>query len=424
MRNAPRVFWKILLTLALIVPGPLMAGGLGQCPQGAKAAGMAGTFVAQADDPTALFYNVGGAALVETKASVGISLATLNESLYQGLGPGRGSGTTAEQVTGLEVPPHVYLLKRLGESWTLGLGVNSPFQMHTEWDAADDFAGRFVATRTEFVSYDVNPSVSLKLTPNVGIGVGVVYRTSELSTGRQLARTNPFTNLDVDVASFALDTDMEAGFGWNVGLLHRLSERLSWGFAHRSAIETDYNGVGVLTQVSTGNDQLDQLIQATLPLGQELAMVTSLELPSVTSAGVALRVTQGLLVEIDMIQTGWSSVSEVAFAFPSNPDLDYSVQQDFSDTTSFRLGLQYSTKTGSDFRVGMAQEESPQPDNTVGPFLPDSDRSVFALGFGRDWFQAGFQWTTYDQRTVLENVDRVNGSYRANAWALTLTATM
>jgi long-chain fatty acid transport protein len=419
-----RILALVASTTLTLLASPVVAGGLGESPQGAKAAGMAGAFVAQADDPTALYYNVGGAALVEKKASVGITAATLNESLYQGLPPGRGAGTTGEQVTEFDLPPHIFLLKRLGESWVLGLGVYSPYRWSTEWAAPEQFAGRFVSTRSKLTSYDVNPSLSVKLSPNVGVGLGLIYRTSELSTGRQIARTNPFTNLDQEVAAFAVDSDMEAGYGWNAGWFQKLGERFSWGIAHRSAIETDYNGVGMLTQILTGNSQLDDLIAATLPLDQELAMTTRLELPAVTSVGASMRVTRGLLLEADVVLTRWSGIEEVAFDFPSNPDLDFAIRQDLQDTTALRFGVQYSTRTGSDFRLGLAQEESPQPSATVGPFLPDADRSVFAVGFGRDWFQLGFQWTTFDQRTVVDNVDRVNGSYRASAWALTLTATM
>ena len=46
--------------LALLAATPIFAAGFGIFEQGSKAMGMAGAFTAQADDPSAMFHNVGG----------------------------------------------------------------------------------------------------------------------------------------------------------------------------------------------------------------------------------------------------------------------------------------------------------------------------------------------------------------------------
>jgi hypothetical protein len=44
-------------------------------------------------------------------------------------------------------------------------------------------------------------------------------------------------------------------------------------------------------------------------------------------------------------------------------------------------------------------------------------------GFGLDWLDVAFSWTTYDQRIVVDPRKDLNGNFRANAWAFTISAT-
>ena len=54
-----------IVALVTLAAAPLHAAGFSIFEQGSKAMGMAGAFTAQADDPSALFYNAGGLAFVD-----------------------------------------------------------------------------------------------------------------------------------------------------------------------------------------------------------------------------------------------------------------------------------------------------------------------------------------------------------------------
>lgn len=423
-RHRPILAPAFLAALALaLASSPAAAEGFSLYAQGAKAVGLGGAFAAQADDPSALFYNPGGLALLKKRkaGALGVAVSTFNESLYQGLAPGVGAGTAAEQSTPVEFPAHLYAVLPLGERGVVGVGIYSPFLLSTQWQDEGEFAGRFVATGAEITTYDVNPTLGFKLTPKLGIGIGVTYRLATISFDRRHAGLNPFTGRLVDAASVHVESDTEAGFGWNVGLLHRVSPRFSYGFAYRSKMEIDLAGVGRMTQVPTGNQQLDDLFAATLPLDRDLAMASRLELPDVATLGVAIGLSRSATLELDVNRTGWKSFRELAFTFPGAPLLDQTFVEGFEDSMSYRLGLLLKRPTGPQFRFGGAFEESPQPDFAVGPLLPDSNRTVLAVGFGVDWLDVAFSWTTYDQRIVRTNVDEINGNWRASSWMVALT---
>ncbi len=405
--------------LAGVGAGSAAAGGFDFPHQSARAMGMGDAATAQAVDPTVLYYNAGGLALVEEKkVAAGVTAYQLNQSLYQGLPPGPGAGTTGEQEDVGLLAPHLFAAKKLGDRLVLGLGAFSPFALETTWSDPDGFAGRFVSLESEIVTYDANPTISWRATPRLGIGAGLVYRSASFEHSRryQIALDDQF----FDAATLDFDTSYDDGFGWNAGILHR-GARFSWGIAYRSAIEIDFDGEGRLTQIPTGNPQLDDLVEATLPIGQDLSVLSSLEFPDSLTIGLAFTLGKTSVLEIDAARTGWSSFQELPLAFPGNPILSSSIPQDLDDSNSYRLGFAHARDSGWEWRFGASWDETPQPDPTVGPFLPDADRLGLSLGLGRDWLDLALLYQQLDERTVTDNVSGVNGRWRTSAWLAAMT---
>ncbi|HWN41618.1 MAG TPA: outer membrane protein transport protein, partial [Thermoanaerobaculia bacterium] len=313
---------------------PLHASGFAFTDQGAKAAGMAGAFVAQASDPSAIVYNPGGLALLEKKKSIsaGMAVAAFNESLYQGLPPGIGVGATGEQETSPAIPPHAYVTLPVGRRMVAGVGIYSPFRMNTEWADPGGFVARHQATKSSIEAWDLAPTLGFQLSPSLGVGLGAIYRSSEVAVSRRI----PGEGIDFDIASLDMKTDMEPGYGWTAGLLFK-RKRFSAGFSYRSAIETDYVGVGRLTQVETGDPQFDELVRSTLPFGQDLPLSSSLEYPDQATFGVAWNLSKSLLVEMDVNRTGWGNVQDLSLSFPASSWLNTNYQLDFQDAMTYRL---------------------------------------------------------------------------------------
>jgi long-chain fatty acid transport protein len=423
-----RRYGSLALTLslcALTLPAPAGASGFSLSGQGVKALGMGGAFTAQANDPTAVFYNPGGLALLEKgKLTAGTASMYLNESQYRGTSPGPGAGTSAEQEAGFTtIPVHTYAVKKLGDHFKLGAGLYQPYGFENQWTDPASFAGRTLTTDSELQVFDVSSVLAWKVTPSFGLGAGAVYRNSKLSTGRRIQALNPTTAERVDIGSLAFETDNDAGFGWTAGLLHRIGTRFSWGISYRSPIEIDFQGSGTLTQVLTGDDQFDALNVLVYPYDTELPASTTLTFPDEAVLGIAFAPSERFLVALDVAQTGWSQFEGLAVTYPANDSFDQTLQGVYDDTLSYRLGLQVGIGKGMQLRFGYALEESPQPDPSVAPFFPDAERSVFSLGFGRDWLDVGFQFITPDDRTTLTNADTFNGTYSGNTYILGISAT-
>lgn len=412
----------LCLALSAAAP-PCWAAGFSAFTPGIKAMGMGGAFTAQASDPSAGFYNPGGLALLEEgKMTVGAAGVYLNESQYQGLSPGPGAGTSAEQEQGMTVAAHAFTAHKLGERLRWGVGIYSPFALNTDWSDPDTFAGRRVTTDAELQTFDLNANLSWRVTPSFGLGAGVIYRTSDFTMGRRVASFNPNVGAVQDVASLAVETDFKAGIGWDAGFLHKIGRGFSWGASYRSPIEIDYTGSGKLTQIETGDEQFDALIAAAFPFDTELPASTTITFPDTATLGIAAG-SERLLVAVDVTQTGWSNFEGLEIAFPQNGNLDQELQEAYEDSLSYRVGLQFSWSKRRSLRFGYAFEETPQPDSSLAPILPDAERSIVSVGFGRDWLDVGFQFISPSSRSTRTNFNAINGTYSGNTYILGISAT-
>lgn len=413
------------VALALLSAAPARPAGFTGPEPGIKAMGMAGAFTAQANDPSAIFYNPGGLALFKKgKLTAGFAALYLNELQYQGIAPGVGAGTTGEQDKAYSWPLHAYAVKPLGPKLKLGIGIASPYSFSTQWANPDDsFPGRFVSKSSELQTYDASTTIAWQATPNLGLGASAIYRNSKLSHARNLSGFDPETGLPADIASIDVETDFDGGLGWQVGLLQKIGKTFSWGFTYRSPIEIEQTGAGRLTQILTGNAQLDALNRATLPFDRDLPIATTLDYPASADLGLAVWPSEKTVIEADVDWTGWSDFQGLGISFPLNPRFDNTLQGAYEDTLAYRLGLRFTLGKGMQIRLGYAFEESPQPDASVSPFLPDAARSIFSAGFGRDWLDIGFQFIAPESRITRTNADALNGAYSGNSYLLGISIT-
>ncbi len=420
------------VALGVLAAAPGFAAGFSIFEQGSKAMGMAGAFTAQADDPTAMFHNAAGLAFQDQRDfRVGFTYVTFSEAKFQGANPFPGEDAAGEQKTLQQFPPHAYWVQPMGERVRFGLGVESPFGLATEWDEVDTWPGRYLSNLASLRAVDLNPTLAWKANDSFGVGFGVIGRFSDVELERRVGRNNPFTQTVSDIADIHLESDFDSGYGWNVGVLHKWNSSFSWGFSYRSKIKIDYQGDARLTQILTGFPAFDGAVSRALPFGVNLPIETSIEFPDVASLGLLFAVTPNVFVETDLNWTGWSSFDQIVIngtnataAAVFNPESS-TIHEDWEDVYNYRLGVRMRLASGSELRFGYVYDETPQPDETVSPLLPDANRSGVTLGYGTQLgrlpLDLALMYLPFDERATNVNQDDFNGTYNTTAWLLGIT---
>jgi len=421
MCDRRRALWRVAgaAIVGAMISGSAFAAGFSIFEQGSKAMGMAGAFTAQADDPTALFHNVGGLAFFdETEWSAGLTLITTSEAEFEGGLPFPGPTGSEDLENLLEVVPHLYWIRPLNDTWKFGLAFNAPYGLTTEWPG--DFSGRFISTKAALRAVDINPNLGVKLSDNFGFGFGPMIRISDVELNRAIPVPNPFTQQMVDGATSVLESDFESGFGFQVGFLHKVNNSFSWGGHYRSAIEIDYGGDANFTQVSTGDPVVDALVSGLIPFGSAVPIETTIEFPDSYSIGVAIALNPRWLLEVDYNGTNWSTFEQIVVDFGGAlPPLVS--DQFWEDTNHYRLGLKWMRGGDREWRFGYVLDENPIPDETLGPLLPDGDRNGFSVGYGNGRWDLALLYLPFDEREITTNEELFNGTYNTTAWLVSGT---
>jgi long-chain fatty acid transport protein len=248
-----RVLRALLALPLLALPVSAHASGFAVESQGARAMGFAGAYVAQAADPSAIFYNAAGIGFLKGKQLyVGGAFTTLSTD-FTGSGPNPAAGTLEKSSNGLGVLPAFYYSQQVGERAVIGLGVSRPFALRSEWDNPDTYTGRTICLECKISSWSINPTIAYKVADRFSVGVGLDVRLSQFSLSRRLeASPNPFP-VPTDVASLTLDSGTETGVGFNLGLLASPTENLSFGLSYRHSVTIDHGAQADFVQILTGN---------------------------------------------------------------------------------------------------------------------------------------------------------------------------
>lgn len=431
-----------LAGLLLSAVAPLQAAGFGIFEHGTKAMGMSSAFTAQADDPSAMFFNAAGIAFQhERDFMLGVTYIFSTEATFDGAAPFPGPNVSEEQEKLSEFPPHFYWVEPINDRMTFGLGINAPFGLSTEWKDPDAFTGRYVSTFASLQAIDVNPTFGWMATDNLGIGIGLIGRFSEVELQNRTfynigANPNP-PCLDPDVshplcgpeiAASTIKGGYDYGYGFNLGILHKYNNSFSWGLSYRSGISVEYEGDLNLTQILTGIPPLDGLLGAVLPFGQTLGGTTEIDFPDIASLGFHFMASPTLGFEVDINWAGWSSFDTLVIQVDSptlpdgTPALDDIVRpQNWDDSYNYRLGIHWNSSEASQWRFGYVYDETPQPTAGASPLLPDANRNGFSFGYGHAG--SGMSWDLavmylpFDSKTVEGESDNYYfGEYNQTAW--------
>ncbi len=373
--------------------------------QGAKAMGMANAFVAQADDPSALFFNPAGIAYLEgTQISLGVTTIMVPETEFEGttsLGGGAPLATNEKARKDVFFPPNFYLTHSMeNQPISFGIGFNSIYPLAKRWKSTSNF--RDEIKEISIKPFNVQPTVAYRIDKwNLAIAAGLDYTYAQVWLEK-----SPYSPLaPVNLGDLEIDGDGD-GWGYNFGILWKPIKQVSIGLAYRSEIKLDIDG------------DADFLSSGAGPASFSGDASTEITLPDTWSLGIAYKPNERLTLEFDVDRFGWSSYDELDIDLTGSTLGDpAAVPKDWDDCWAFRFGAQYGVTENLDIRVGYAYDNTPQPEETVGPELPDADRHNYTFGIGyrvgKATFDLAYMFVDFKDRKVDNAIQ--SGTYKSEA---------
>jgi long-chain fatty acid transport protein len=370
--------------------------------------GQGGAFAARASDPSAIFFNPAGISYLKGLNIMAGTTLVLPKSSFRG--PSNFNTNQETKMNNLVfLPSNAYVTYSLENGLGLGLGFFTPYGLGSEWP--DNWVGKALTTKTTLQTFYFNPTVSYRFGDcsgfNGSVGVGFDYVLSTVLLKRRIPNFDPEPTITLETNKAG------TGYGFTAGLLLKPIQDVSVGVSYRSKTKIDFDGKATFDGGSPAVQQL-------LPGGDAS---TSITMPSILFAGVAVRAMKDLEVEADIQLTGWSSYDklEIDFAQETSAQEDQEFAKNYKDVFMIRLGAEY-TMDNLQLRAGYIFDKNPVPDETLDPMLPDADRNDITLGVGykltENWMvDLSYMLVLFKQRTQDPGVsiNGFDGTYNSTA---------
>jgi long-chain fatty acid transport protein len=389
IRRSPlKAVVKFALPASMLLTGSgVQASGFGLIEQSVSSMGTAyANGSAGLDDPSTIWFNPatmtrlngrhasGGAHVVWSRVDIEAE-ANYNPNIPL-IGGSDISGDNNTDTDVLALVPHAAYSHQLNEKMWLGMSVNVPFGLETEYD--DNWVGRYHAIKSELLTVNFNPSIAFRFNDRVsaGLGVSAVYADGKLTNAvdgglSAFASGSPIPGWVPGSSTFDHKAELQGddwGYGWNAGLMLQPTEQTRFGLQYRSKIDLDISG--------------DVEVSGPIPspdLNFKDDAELSITLPASWSISAYHDLSDRFAIMADVTWTEWSELDEIRIKQDSGAQT--LGVWDWDDTIRYSVGGSYRFNHNWLLRTGVAFDQGATPsDRLRTPRVPDDDRIWFALG--------------------------------------------
>lgn len=318
------------------------ASGLGNAYAGQAAA---------AADASTIFFNPAGMTMLPDRQLVLAGHLIKPSAEFSGtVSPAVGGGQGGD-AGGWALVPNAYYAFRLAPDLHLGIGLNSPFGLKTEYDP--DWIGRYQAIKSELKTINLNPSIAYKVSESLSIGAGLNIQWIEATlTNRIPILGQPLVTIKGD----------DYGWGYNLGALWQVAPSTRVGLSYRS--EIDYTLKGSSSTAAPVVGALDGAVSAEVVL------------PDSASLSLFHKLSSRWDLLADVSWTGWSDFDDL----PIRGTVNKTTIENWDDNLRYSLGLSWHMNERLSLRGGVAYDEAPVSDIYRTPRIPDGSRTWVAVG--------------------------------------------
>ena len=244
------------------------AGGYRVSLQSQKSLAMGHTGVAVVNSAELVFFNPAGLVYLENKLNISAGVSgVFSDVKYQNTEFGLSSETDSPVGT----PFYLYASYQATDWLAFGLGVYTPYGSSVEYPT--DWAGSHLVNNIELAAIYIQPTVSIRIFPELSIGGGPIYVTGSVNFNRNLNRT--LADIDGNRSNVEIDASGVNAWGYTIGAMFTPTDNITIGFNYRSEIILDADD-GEATFNNVPNSPLtpfaDTAISASLPLPAELTV--------------------------------------------------------------------------------------------------------------------------------------------------------
>ena len=358
---------KILLSCVIFTtPFAAQAAGFALIEQ--SASGMGNAFAgggAVAEDASTVYFNPAGMTYIEGTQLVGALHLIKPSAEFNNngsiAGAGKPLGGTGGDAGDLAFIPNAYFKMDFNDSIKLGIGVNAPFGLKTEYDSG--WIGRFQALKSEVKTVNINPALAFKVNDQLSLGFGVSVMWAQAT----LTRAVNFGAAGEGSVKIKAD---DWGFGYNLGAIYQVTPDTRIGMAYRSKVDQHLEGDATFNRpigIPNAGAAADGAINA------------SVSLPENFSFSAFSKLDDTWDVMGDITWTHWSRFKQLTILRSSGALLS-NTNENWDNSMRYSIGANYHYSDSIKLRAGLAYDQEAVNDDFRTARIPGNDRKWLALG--------------------------------------------
>lgn len=394
------------------------AGSFGLIEQSASGQGVAYAGAsAIAEDASTIYFNpagmtrLGGQQVVVAGHIISPDADFTNNGsfIFDGVTGAQNTLSGDDSSTGdLAIIPNLYFSTELDNGVHVGVGVNVPFGLSTEYD--DAWVGRYHALRSEISSVNINPSIAWKASERVSVGFGISVQYIDLELTNNIDSLNACANIvtaggapsaacnaapptgpglgaagDASRDSYVSLNGDSTEIGWNTGILIDVSDNDRIGVSYRSTVKHDVMGSFDYTLDPGLQSVADNATAASgFNILQDSPLDAVADLPETVSVSYVRDFGTRWALLADWTWTGWSSLENIVIVQEGGvPGSDPTLDLDYDNTNRYSVGIHYKPDYRWIYRGGLAYDETPirSAEQTTAR-IPGNDRKWLSVGLG------------------------------------------
>jgi long-chain fatty acid transport protein len=352
---------------------------------------------AVAEDASTIFFNPAGLTYLSGSQLVA-GLNFINpESDFNNNGSSLPATLGGAPLTGKEddagklaVVPNFYYAHRLNDDVVLGIGVNAPFGLVTEY--SDSWVGRYHAIKSDLKTININPSIGFKASERLSLGFGLNLQYIDLKLTQAVdfgavclqtfaATLGALGGACAQPQQFDGKAKLSAddwSWGFNLGLIFQATDATRLALAYRSKVSHNLTGTG---KFQLPNNATVQNVVNTIGGFDKSAISGSVDLPESLSFAIHHQINSQWAVSADASWTRWERFKELAISSPdAASNLNSVKEENWDNNMRYGIGLTYVHNDKWTFRSGIAYDESPISDRYRTPRIPGEDRKWVSVG--------------------------------------------
>lgn len=399
---------RLLIGLVLASPTLIFAQGSQVNTQSPKAVGMSGAGSALFVDESSIFYNPGALSKMDYNSVSAAASTIMYRSAFNEL------NSTTVHKTKFQITPPFSVFATFGPKdakWKAGLGVYTPFGGAVDW--GDQWPGKYELNSLQMRAIYIQPTISYKLTENLGVGGGFVYNIGLVD----LTRSLPVTLPDGKPGKAEL-SGVGTGMGYNLGVHYNTESNFAVSLSYRSK---------VVTKLKDGDAEF------TVPPGLEASFPTTtfkaeLPLPASINLGISFPTSEKLDIAADATFIKYDIYKELAFEYKDPAIAKTTQAKNYKNAFSAKVGANYKTTDNLDIRAGVGYVFTPVREAYVSAETPDNNRVMASAGLtyavSNKWSITGaYVFQHLIKRTVTSAETTMTGTYETNIHAPSIALT-